>query len=712
MSRQKKRQILITTILSVAFWHSGVAACAARLWIPADRAERLTPLMLRAATVRLFDDQAISEFLVPIIAIDQPDPKLESSATFVVQVPRRGAYRLWARLGYPSGQREAFDVVAEIEGQSRVLGLWINHPPGERSWRWQPLREGQTVNTQGGPVATLQLPAGRWEFRLRAHRATATVYRPLKWKQAEPTFNPRVNWLCLTDEPDFTPTDEDAQQTSSIQSSNSAPLHVEDISWPAPTQVVAGRKQPPDWMRVPRWYTKDSWREELAHRRAGDIRQWVRQVAANGGQVLRLSCYWGGETYYQSGIAPRVPGLGDLDYLREALEEGGRLGVKVVFNVYPHRHGTEREARRQALQGLANGAYPNFWSTPGMKPVFDFMTRHAAYLDFSTTTPVKFLALPRDVHSSTTQSATPRGPGVDYKQDRFLAPYVGAYSALMRSGLPIVTLHRPRFEEQLEGFRVLCLANVALLSDAQVAAVRQFVRAGGGLLATHETSLYNEQGRPRDDFALADVLGVRYRKTLPAAAREIQFANHAVAGQLAGGKSFPHLEPHVLAELTTASAAGWLRGNDADRESTPAVVVHSFGKGRVVYLPGRLDARQCAELNSATEQLFANAVNWLADGAVPLWVQAPGLVGVSLYQQPRRYLVHLLNHQRDSLDRTDDFQSIARPVVSVRLPQGARISSVRALWSNAEPPYEQSADVVTVRLPALGEYELLAFDWK
>ncbi|MBI4662451.1 MAG: beta-galactosidase trimerization domain-containing protein [Verrucomicrobia bacterium] len=923
MNRQKIRHILLSTTLAMAFWHSTVDARAERLWIPVDRAERVTPLMLRSGTVRLPDAQALGEFLVPIIAIDQPDDNLESSATFVVDVPRRGEYRLWARLCSPSGQREAFDLVVETEGQSQVLGLWVNEPGGGRGWQWQPLREGQSISAQAGPVTTLQLPAGQWEFRLRAHRATATVYRPLRWKQAEPTFNPRVNWLCVTDELDYTPTDEDAQPASSIRPQAPAPLRVEEIALPTPMPSVPGRKQLPDWMRVPRWYTKDSWREELAHRRAGDIRQLVRQVAANGGQVLRLSCHWGGETYFQSNVAPHVPGLGDLDYLREALEEGARLGVKVVvymnpnalyrshplfeacavrdaegrisnrvsyggslpdsyfacinhpryrkflrdllkemftkyepaglyvdgltpqvcfcehcrrkftdlfgvpmpvaklaqlkaswsvwaefgsdpqplgdaendvdarrwtemfyralgevtrefsqtvkaakpdaitafhshpkpncldaydatltevysprpwihtawragelagyssavavpvlFNVYPHRHGTEREARRQALQGLAHGAYPNFWSTPGMKRVFDFMARHAADLDFATTAPVKFLALPRDVHAATTQSATPRGPGVDYRQDRFLAPCVGAYSALMRSGLPIVTLHRPRFEEQLEGFRILCLANVALMSDAQVAAVRQFVSAGGGLLATHETSLYDEKGRQREDFALADVLGVRYRKTLPAAAREIQFTNHPVAGRLAGDAKLPHSEPQVVADLTTGSAIGWLKEHKADRELTPAVVVHSFGKGRVVYLPGRLDAMQCAELNSATELLFANAANWLADGAVPVFVNAPGVIGVSLYHQPRCYLVHLLNHQRDSLDRTDDFQPIARPVISVRLPQGARASSVRALWSDTEPPYEQSGDLVTVRLPSLGEYELLALDWQ
>jgi len=41
-------------------------------------------------------------------------------------------------------------------------------------------------------------------------------------------------------------------------------------------------------------------------------------------------------------------------------------------------------------------------------------------------------------------------------------------------------------------------------------AVRAYVENGGTLLATGETSLYDNQGISREDFGLADVLGVRY----------------------------------------------------------------------------------------------------------------------------------------------------------------------------------------------------------
>ena len=903
------------------------AECSAsRVWMAAQDAGELSPWMIRASSVNLRDAKAMGDFLVSIIAVEEPDEKMVSSATFVVDVPRAGSYRLWARICCPSGGVEAFDVVAEAGGEQKVLGVWANQPAGERGWRWLALCDERALSDPAAGASTVKLEPGRWKFRVRARRTMATVYAPMKWRQAEPAFNPRLVAICLTDETAYTPADEDTEYALRLRSLPVAPPRAETAPLPALTEnsAVAGRKWLPDWMRAPRWYTKDSWREELAHRHAGDIRQLVRQVAANGGEALRLGCFWGGEAFFQSGVAPHAPGLGQLDYLREAVEEGSRTGVKimfymnpnaiyagnplfedcavrdaeghiasrraygadrgdtrytcvnnpryrkflldlltevftkykpaglyvdgltpqccfcehcrrkyqemfgepmpveklakirigwacwaefgsdpqpvgdvendpdarrwtemmsrtfgditraffetvkaakpgalttfhshpksncadcydatltevysprpwvhtawragemagyssvfhvpVLFNIYPHRHFTEHEARWLAFQGLANGAYPNFWSTPGMKPIFDFMARHADALDFETTSAVKFLALPRDLHTSQTQSSAPRPPRVSYKQDRFLAPYVGAYSALMRSGLPVVTLHRPHFEESLQGFRVLCLANVALMSDAQVAAVRRFVENGGGLLATHETSLYDEKGRRRDDFALADVLGVHYRSVLPAMARVIEPAknplNEGIMGDRAG---IEHAEPQVVVSADAASVAAWLKPGGAPGESVPAVVTHTFGKGRAVYLPGRLDAAQCAQPAPEIERLFANAVRWLANDGLPVRVEASGVVGVSLYQQPHRYLVHLLNQQRDSLDRTEDWQPISNLVVRMRVPSGARVSDVHALWSGKLLSHEQSGEVVSIRLPALDEYELLSVDWR
>ena len=54
------------------------------------------------------------------------------------------------------------------------------------------------------------------------------------------------------------------------------------------------------------------------------------------------------------------------------------------------------------------------------------------------------------------------------------------------------------------------------MSDAQIDTIRKFVAGGGALIATGQTSLFDQWGDPRPDFALADLLGVSGGKPAPA----------------------------------------------------------------------------------------------------------------------------------------------------------------------------------------------------
>ncbi len=884
------------------------------IWILPQQARAMSPLMTTGAFSAQAEPEALGEFLLPMVTANEEQPAPDCWVDFTVAIPQGGAYYLWARLRTPTGLPESFCLVSS-NGPIHTGELLLQGDLEIRQWSW---RRGILRHdaVPGAKPAKLELPPGAWTFRLQLNRAAATTFGPLRWRQAELTQTPRINLLCLSDNPDYVPTDADARNSLRITLMPAPVPSVHSPRLPALDQPpVENRRRVPDWMRCPRWFTKDSWRSELDYRHAGDIATLVREVAANGGQTLRLSCFWGGEAYFQSRVAPRAPGLGDLDYLQEAMTEAGRTGVKIVayinpnalypghplfpecvireadgqvsrqpaygaswqpnafypcinhpryraflrellteiftryqpaglyvdgltphvcacefcrtkwremfhsempvakigrlsagwavwaefgsdpqpvgdvendpdarqltelmmqslveathefthtvkqakpdavtlfhshpkpgneadydgtltevyapqpwvhtawrsgelagystvyrvpvlFNIYPHTHFTAAEARYHALQGLAAGAYPNFWNVAGMKPVFDFMARCADCLDFETAAPVKFLALPRDLRESETQRRSPLADGVSYApRNRFLAPYVGAYSALMRSGLPVVTLHRPHFEEGLEGFQVLVLANLALMSDAQAKTVKRFVFEGGGLIATHETSLGDEKGRRRTDFALADVLGVHYQSVSKGEPRLLQLQrDHPLAQGVAG--LLNHEEPVVAVRTNGAETVGWLGG-------LPGVLIHSYGKGRVVYLPGRLDSEQCYRLNSAFERLLANAVRWVAQDRLPVEIQASGSVAVSIFHQTDRLIVHLVNHQRDSQLRSDTFTPINPVSLRVRLPGEGRVKRVRRLWESRDLPFQSQDNQVQVEVGRLGEYEAVAIE--
>ena len=99
----------------------------------------------------------------------------------------------------------------------------------------------------------------------------------------------------------------------------------------------------------------------------------------------------------------------------------------------------------------------------------------------------------------------------DKRPQDFRRSTVGALETMTFAGRPVESL--PDFklrQEVLSQFEVLVLPEVSVLSAAQAETIRQWVNGGGTLIASYRCGLLDEEHRKRENFALADVLGVDY----------------------------------------------------------------------------------------------------------------------------------------------------------------------------------------------------------
>ena len=94
-------------------------------------------------------------------------------------------------------------------------------------------------------------------------------------------------------------------------------------------------------------------------------------------------------------------------------------------------------------------------------------------------------------------------------------PFRGFTQALVRARIPFVPLHLDHLDRDAGNFSVLILPNIGVMTDPQIESVRRFVARGGALIATGQTSLFDQWGDPRADFALADFFGVSGVKPSP-----------------------------------------------------------------------------------------------------------------------------------------------------------------------------------------------------
>lgn len=266
---------------------------------------------------------------------------------------------------------------------------------------------------------------------------------------------------------------------------------------------------------------------------------------------------------------------------------------------------------------------------------------------------------------------------------RYLAHPLGVFRVAFEEHLNVTMMADWNLTaEDLTPYRALVLANAACLSDAQIDVIREFVANGGGLVATCETSLFDERGLPRKDFALADLFGVSFQGRVHAPEARCRFDTggvikaddtywgdrEIVAALRWGGGDIgsdvlvndPALKALVpggqanfrgpatrVGEPQGAARKAFIMFPDLGAEHLPAAVVSTFGKGRVVYLPIGLDAANFSYAYPYQRVLLARAIRWAAGEDLPIHVDAPMCVQATFFTQHdaqgARIVIHLFN---------------------------------------------------------------------
>jgi hypothetical protein len=271
--------------------------------------------------------------------------------------------------------------------------------------------------------------------------------------------------------------------------------------------------------------------------------------------------------------------------------------------------------------------------TPAARDYISFFHQHVK--DLVDTKPVADVAVLRTFAS------------VEFNPARSLASSMLAEQTLIQSKVPFDIIFDKQLPE-LNRYKALVLADQEALSDAQVSAIREYVRAGGGLVAIGETATLDEWRRTRPAPALADVLATK------------TFGKGRVA-------YVPRIEPATVLP--------------------PAQITYSFGDEHWK-LP-----KNHTELAAAVKSVA---------GELSVTVEAPLSVTAELTEQPssKTWLLHLVNY---------DCKRPATGIrVALRLPAATEVSVETPDGAPRQPlKFEARNGVVSFTVPALKVYDLV-----
>jgi hypothetical protein len=424
----------------------------------------------------------------------------------------------------------------------------------------------------------------------------------------------------------------------------------------------------------------------------------------------------------------------------------GIFAIGATSTGYRHVDSTQGPAEIATYlhDGLAHGFRP--WMTKFKAEVFDArwvpvveraFAWHAKHEDyFRNTANLAEVAMLRSVQTNTyytpgavsdgSASGSANTVGGQHRTDE---PATGFYQALLESRTPFAFVDERRLDAaSLAAYRVLVLPNIAAMSDRQAAQLRAWVAGGGALVATHETSLYDEWGQRRANFALADLFGCDFAGRVEDRVQNGYLTVHGPHAltrgfddtpRIIGGTRLVHVTPRPgwKAPLTIAPRYPDLpmeRAYPREREAdTPAVIARTFGKGRVVYFPENIDATFWQVSSPDHLALLKNAVAWCANGSAPFTLAGTGLVDVSYWRQARSLAAHVVNLSSPMAmggGYLREITPLGPMELTLRLPAGTRVDRVRLLEAQVEVPALVTGDRLVVRLPGIRLHEVVAVD--
>jgi Hypothetical glycosyl hydrolase 6/Beta-galactosidase trimerisation domain len=307
---------------------------------------------------------------------------------------------------------------------------------------------------------------------------------------------------------------------------------------------------------------------------------------------------------------------------------------------------------------------------------------------------------------------------------------LGMYQALIEARIPFEMVHDRLLEpEHIDKFKLLILPNIAALSDAQCDQLRRYVQRGGSLLATHETSLYDQWGVRRQNFGLSDLFGAKYNGRVegPMQNSYLQLENkqHPILAGFGDTDRIINGARRVDVSPTGANTNPLLTLIPSypdlpmemvyprvPKTDIAEVYVREIGRSRIVYFPWDIDRVFWEVLCVDHARLLRNAVEWAANEERPVTVSGAGVLDVTVWRQKESMTVHLVNLSNPMMMKGPlrEVIPITSQEVKVLLPHGKKPRKVQLLVAGGSPPVRETSGSLTLTVPSIMINEVVAID--
>jgi beta-galactosidase len=237
------------------------------------------------------------------------------------------------------------------------------------------------------------------------------------------------------------------------------------------------------------------------------------------------------------------------------------------------------------------------------------------------------------------------------------ASMMGIYRALFPTNIPVDFIHINELGPALTGrYKLIYLQYPLMIPEAAAAALTEYVRAGGTLVAEARAGWNNEKGWASETIpglGLHRALNCRETAVQTVRRPELVWESDQIPGLKAGDRLPGRLFEETLEETMPSGhvVARFASG-------APAAVMGTFGRGKTLTVGSYLASAYETKPDETLQRFFAGVLEWA--GVERPVETAGGAAEVRMLETGRDKLVFVFNHQPQAADLS----------VTLRLPAG------------------------------------------
>jgi len=304
---------------------------------------------------------------------------------------------------------------------------------------------------------------------------------------------------------------------------------------------------------------------------------------------------------------------------------------------------------------------------------------------------------------------------------------LGAFAAYLYNHTQVSSIHEFMLDhpEQLNKYAVLYLADMTHINKDRIENIKSYVRRGGGLIVGYGTSLYDENGKRQNHFAMEELIRVKPAKPVSELAELMYKYSTKIGGPsdlylLERPNDENQLDPYWkdrMVPLWFYEPVELLEGGkvvmdivtgDSKKPVLPGIVMSSYGKGKVIYSASSLESLFLQDGTYVLGELINTLSQLITEEVPPYTLEGPSSLMVNLMKNENTWIFHMTNWTGNKFERMQVNEYYLAPIENVslelRIPENKQVKSLEVF---IDQPFEKkiSGEVLELYFPRIEAYQ-------